>query len=390
MSQGVITSYAWAIESSKCSAQVLTEEIVLTSTSSSLLVLKPNTLAPGLRVKFTIRLEDSQGEVGVASVAVHANRPPGGGGMTVVPSSGIALRTHFDLEASQWTPYVADNLPLQYDFYAVLSNGSSVSERQMLSLSAGSAISISSLLPAADPRSDYLLTTGVEVSDALGTSVETVVNVTVRPPSDQDYNESVSEAMDEIGQLIDKRNLIAAQGLVGVVAQTLNQAADVCQGNLEPECLVGACCERKYQKFRLFLMLKDADSKMLFSATKVASEVKVLAALTARPSELGYDIVKEMNKFLKARFEELAQPGIGSTLKDSVSLASNFGTGKHKLLLRRVNLFGLYAPNSRADETAVLSTMLTITQSVSSGKRVDCCDAAGTGQGRGAVHPAGN
>jgi hypothetical protein len=330
MSQGVITSYAWAIESAECSAQTLTEEIVLTSTSSSLLVLKPNALAPGLRVKFTVRLEDSRGEVGVASIEVHANRPPGGGGMTVVPNSGIALLTHFDLEASQWTPYDSDNLPLRYQFYAVLSNSSSVSERQTLSLSAGSAISISTLLPAADPWSDYLLTTGVEVSDALGTSVETVVNVTVRPPSDEDHHESVSAAMTEIDKLLEKKSLISAQGLVGVVAQTLNQAADVCQGNVEPECLVGACCERKYQKFRLFLKLKDADSKMLFSASKVTNEVNVLVALTARPSELGYDIVKETNKFLKARFEELAQPGIGSTLKDSVLLASNFGTGYDK------------------------------------------------------------
>ena len=327
--QGVITKYAWEIESSQCSSQMLKDEDVLTSKASYLLILKPNVLASGINVKFTVRLEDSQGETGVASIDVLVNRPPGGGGLYVEPSSGTALLTSFGLEARQWTPYVADNLPLRFEFYVLLSNSSSGDNRQTLSLSGGPVMAISTLLPAADPGSNDLLTTGVVVSDSLGTSVESMLNVTVKPAPEHSMEETLGSAMRAIDQLLDEKRLITAIGLVGVVAQTLNQANDVCQGNLEAECLAGVCCERKFKKYQLFLKLKDADSRMLFSASKVSSEIDVLVTLTARPSELGYGIIKEMNGFLKARFTELGEDGIGSALKDSVLLAKTFGAGNH-------------------------------------------------------------
>ena len=318
ISGGVITGYEWKLkdtsppENSCPSPNILTSDILDSTLESSLLLIRPNVLAPGLTTTFVVRLKDSNGFVGEAMIDVIVNHPPRGGRLQVVPDNGMSLNTIFRFEALFWDPFREDNLPLRYDFFVFPSDDPD----SILSLGAGPVMSLSTSLPAGDPKANYTLKTGVSVSDALGTEVQTVVPVSVRPPDLGD----ITQSLKVVDGLIQAMDLVAAQSLVGVIAQTLN-AQDACGDDYQAECSQGLCCERRQDKYELLLKLMQAGSLMVPSASKIIAEMNVLQLITAKPTELSYEAVKKSSLFLENRFDELRQKGIGEAVKNSEKLA---------------------------------------------------------------------
>ena len=323
---GVIIGYHWQIESEQ---EALSEDMILTSRTGPLLILKPNVLSTAADVKFTVRLQDSDGNFGVASMNVVVNQPPTSGSLTVQPPTGVALSTLFRMEAFQWET-AAENLPLEFNYFYLLQDATTTQ------ITLGRGMSTTILLPAGNASAGYILRVGVDVSDAHQTSTSTTAHVTVTLASSATQLEGlVNGAMQKIDDLLQQRSHREILGLVGSISQTINQAADVCTGDVKAECISGEeCCKRQAVKLLLFLKLQQCDSNMDFAASKVATLVNVMKTVSARPQEISFDLVREMSRFMKEKFEELKRPEIQSAVNDAKSLADGFSVVLEALVSR--------------------------------------------------------
>ena len=323
---GVIIGYYWQVESE---TEELSEDMLLTSQTGPLLILRPNVLANAAEVKFTVRLQDSSGNVGSASMTVLVNQPPSSGRLIVNPTTGYALDTDFKLEADQWET-VEENYPLDFNYFYVVPDATNTQIRL------GRGMSTETMLPAGDAAAGYILDVGVRVSDVHQTSVNSMARVTVRFASPTtDIRGLIEGGLQKVDDLLERKNHIEALGLVGSISQTLNQAADVCVGDVKAECISGdECCDRKELKLRLFSKLQQGDSNMDFDASKVARVVNIMKTVSARPQELSFELVRQMSRFIKEKFDELKLPGISSAVNDAESLADGFSTVLENLVSR--------------------------------------------------------
>jgi hypothetical protein len=323
---GVIIGYHWQIESEQ---EALSEDMILTSRTGQLLILKPNVLSTAADVKFTVRLQDSDGNFGVASINVVVNQPPTSGSLTVQPRTGDALSTLFKMEAFQWET-AAENLPLDFNYFYLLQDATKTQ------ITLGRGMSTTILLPAGNASAGYILRVGVVVSDAHQTSTSSTADVTVRLPSSATQLRGlVNGGLKKIDDLLQQRGHREILGLVGSISQTINQAADVCTGDVKAECISGEeCCDRQAVKLLLFLKLQQCDSNMDFAASKVATLVNVMKTVSARPQEISFDLVREMSRFMKEKFEELKRPEIQSAVNDAKSLADGFSVVLEALVSR--------------------------------------------------------
>ena len=130
-----------------------------------------------------------------------------------------------------------------------------------------------------------------------------MARVTVRFASPTtDIRGLIEGGLQKVDDLLERKNHIEALGLVGSISQTLNQAADVCVGDVKAECISGdECCDRKELKLRLFSKLQQGDSNMDFDASKVARVVNIMKTVSARPKELSFELVRQMSRFIKRK-----------------------------------------------------------------------------------------
>ena len=148
--------------------ETLPAEWRLSDIESNMLVLGAGVLQQGRAYKFRARAlaVDLSSVVGHADVAVVVNSGPQNrfDEFTVSPSTGVAMRTVFVLDAGiHWTD-VEEDMPLNYAF-GYTSNG-----RYELLTSSSVLSSTTASLPAGDANSAYALAVAVQVSDSLGSS----------------------------------------------------------------------------------------------------------------------------------------------------------------------------------------------------------------------------
>ena len=89
--------------------------------------------------------------------------PPEGGTCTIEPSSGISLRTYFNLSCSGWT---SSNTPLSYQFQYQLYNGLTSVVYHAINTS------IVSRLPSGNKSNNFTLDFTVIVTDSYGASTQ--------------------------------------------------------------------------------------------------------------------------------------------------------------------------------------------------------------------------
>lgn len=84
---------------------------------SPVLVVKENSLRPGVKYTFTVKLGDNAKSLeGSSSLSIVVNKPPGTGRCEMSPTSGTKVKTEFDISCSDFTD---DNeiSQLTYEFY---------------------------------------------------------------------------------------------------------------------------------------------------------------------------------------------------------------------------------------------------------------------------------
>ena len=205
---------------------------------SGVLVLKPGVLTPGRTTTIRVTAVDLVDDVATARLDIRVRMPPVGGKIVVSPSLGVAMHTEFMLEALSWSTD-EENFPLSFSFFCG-EEGSDAASHLPLNSSVA-AFSITSLLPTS-PAPDRRLLVGVDVSDIFAASSRATTIVTVRSTSIQEPNLRLQPAagaspgeqpllalleavllsrVDTMFRLGDVQN---AQGLVGLIAQTLNRS----------------------------------------------------------------------------------------------------------------------------------------------------------------------
>lgn len=132
-------TYQWSLDTAGCAALPVgitaLDDITLTGTTSSMLVLAPNTLpASGLRISLQVT-DTSRGQSGTSSVLVSTRDPPSGGVCSVVDQFGDAitrgteLTTLFSITCVNWSSSsnargtLANSPGLVFSFAAVETGG---------------------------------------------------------------------------------------------------------------------------------------------------------------------------------------------------------------------------------------------------------------------------
>jgi REJ domain/Fibronectin type III domain len=150
------------------------------------------------------------GKSGSASISTQINSNPGGGKLTVEPSSGIELSTEFTLSADGFsdTETASSNLRYRYFFYDAAQPSPDV---WLSSIVRSRSITVSSL-PAGNP-----LIVGCYVIDELGASIRATATATVTSAalSSSDISSRVDAAITKYDQASDVTDLL--QELIGIV-----------------------------------------------------------------------------------------------------------------------------------------------------------------------------
>ena len=236
-------SFRWAVESAADASgpPLLRPDTIIADliySFSGVLVLKPGVLTPGRTTTIRVTAVDLVDDVAMARLDIRVRMPPVGGKIVVSPSLGVAMHTEFMLEALSWSTD-EENFPLSFSFFCG-EEGSDAASHLPLNSSVA-AFSVTSLLPTS-PASDRRLLVGVDVSDIFAASSRATTIVTVRSTSIQEPNLRLQPAagaspgeqpllalleavllsrVDTMFRLGDVQN---AQGLVGLIAQTLNRS----------------------------------------------------------------------------------------------------------------------------------------------------------------------
>jgi len=124
-----ITSYQWILYKQYPSAtnndtvwRKIQDLQFITSTplDSSSIVIKGNTLDGGKNYRLVVFVQTTDGTPGMSAHDISSASPPTGGTCFITPSSGISLKTDFNLTCSDWK---SESTPLSYQFQYQLENG---------------------------------------------------------------------------------------------------------------------------------------------------------------------------------------------------------------------------------------------------------------------------
>ena len=115
-------------------------------TSSRYIIIKPNSLVPGIRyiLRFTVR-HLSSGASSSSDLYVNVQKSPHSGSVSVFPSSGTSAVTGFKISCQYWSAD-EEEIPLSYEYRFVVSNESNV--REEISLDQSFNQELSWILPA--------------------------------------------------------------------------------------------------------------------------------------------------------------------------------------------------------------------------------------------------
>jgi hypothetical protein len=168
---------SWACVALAGTPPVALAEAALTPTTAEVLVLAPDTLAPGGRYRFTVTARDPASPPGGVSayVDMEVNEPPAGGAAVVAPREGFSLETRFDLRTVNW---VDADAPLWYKFtYEVVGSGEAGSLTEFSPAAEARGVR----MPAAGlPAFGYAVRVTAVVRDAFGSLANASTTVAVR------------------------------------------------------------------------------------------------------------------------------------------------------------------------------------------------------------------
>ena len=166
-----LTSYNWILyqrDRSDPTVWKRTDDLqLITSTplNSSTIVIKKNSFIGGMNYRLAVLVTNADGFTGMSVYDFSTSLPPGGGTCSIEPSSGISLRTYFNLSCSGWS---SSNTPLSYQFRYQLSNSFNNVVYHGLNTS------VVSLLPSGDVSNNFTLDFTVTVTDSYGASTQFV------------------------------------------------------------------------------------------------------------------------------------------------------------------------------------------------------------------------
>ena len=139
----------------------------LTSTplNSSNIVIKENSLDRGMNYRLVLFVQTTDGLPGICAYDISTASPPTGGTCTITPSSGISLKTDFNLSCTDW---ISDVTPLKYTFQYQLENG------LYSTIYHGLNNSVISWLPPGNRSDNYKVKFVITVTDKYGASAPAV------------------------------------------------------------------------------------------------------------------------------------------------------------------------------------------------------------------------
>ena len=174
-----IDSYEWVLHQQNQSAADVDivwrkredlQHLASTPLNSSDIVIKENSLDGGEIYRLVLYVKTTDGLPGMSAYDISTASPPSGGTCTITPSSGISLKTNFNLTCSNWT---SDVTPLTYQFRYQLGNG------LYSVIYHGENNSIISWLPPGNQSDNNRVKFVVTVTDKYGASAP-AVSLTVR------------------------------------------------------------------------------------------------------------------------------------------------------------------------------------------------------------------
>ena len=166
-----ISSYEWILyELYRSNSSVVwrkqdLQPITDTPLGSSYIVIKERSLTGGENYRLKLFATTRDGLQGMSAYYFTTALPPTGGICGINPSSGISLKTEFNLTCIDWK---SDQNPLSYKFHYQLENGA----RSMLYQ--GLNNSVISWLPSGDILTDYSIKLILTVTDKVGASAPAV------------------------------------------------------------------------------------------------------------------------------------------------------------------------------------------------------------------------
>lgn len=173
-----ISSYEWILyEQSSSSAnngiwirkqhlQLITD----TPLGSSNIVIKKGSLSGRTNYRLALFVQTTAGFPGMSAYDISTTSAPTGGTCTITPSSGISLKTDFNLTCSNWK---SDSIPLSYQFQHQLENG------LYSMLFHGFNNTVSSWLPPGNLSENFTVKVKVIITDYVGASAA-VTNLSVQ------------------------------------------------------------------------------------------------------------------------------------------------------------------------------------------------------------------
>lgn len=173
-----ISSYEWILyEQSSSSAnngiwirkqhlQLITD----TPLGSSNIVIKKGSLSGRTNYRLALFVQTTAGLPGMSAYDISTTSVPTGGTCTITPSSGISLKTDFNLTCSNWK---SDSIPLSYQFQHQLENG------LYSMLFHGFNNTVSSWLPPGNLSENFTVKVKVIITDYVGASAA-VTNLSVQ------------------------------------------------------------------------------------------------------------------------------------------------------------------------------------------------------------------
>ena len=149
------------------------DEVVLTYDNSPNLVLAQEKLRGNAIYQVAVTGRTSEGHSSIATYSFETNTPPSGGECKVNKPQGKAWETNFVFSCSGWYD---EELPLRFTFSYYSSEGIEMVFHSGISNTA------TGKLPVGDPNNEYKLQVQMTVTDALGSSVNTWIDVQVSRP----------------------------------------------------------------------------------------------------------------------------------------------------------------------------------------------------------------
>ena len=144
--------------------------ITATPLGSSSLVIKGSSLAGGRKYRLALFATTTEGLSGMGAYDISTASPPKDGTCSITPSSGISMKTDFNLTCSHWK---SNSTPLSYQFQHRLDNG------LYSMLYDGLNSTVFSWLPSGNASENYALKVVVTVTDTFGASAP-AVNLSVQ------------------------------------------------------------------------------------------------------------------------------------------------------------------------------------------------------------------